>query len=1298
MEAGSQDGQALEKLMDEYLESKGFYRKKIAKDGSCLFRAVAEQVLYCQSRHTEVRAACVSYLRKNRTKYEAFVEGNFAEYLEHLQDPQNWVGEVEISALALIYKHDFIIFQEPGKPPVHITENGFPDQVRLCFLNGNHYDSVYPKEFESKAALCQSILYELLYKRVCSMDGDLVDACLKGCAVTGRDIGGECRSSEESDLDEDSALGSSEVADYSSVNSLRSANSTGSPKVQTPAKSHLPQALSLSARKSLCPFVFRNVAYDVWLRSQRAQQKRDFRIAAGMQYAVGDKCKARLENSGRFYSAYVQEVSPNNGPVMVFIEELGKKHSVPLCNLRASTDEALTWSTVAEKGRKQSFPDGNGHRSEWESRTRRSAKAPSPAARTPAQGRIQKQDSWPSQVLPEEAPSSRTSNPRKGDLRTAAAPPQDAHSGALSEEQALLEIMQRDEKSFPALRTAANSNGHGKKAGAQLGESGKRAGSHPGDRRGSRKKGDLQEQSWESERKSLSPKTGMKGEKSKGMASAQSSSSLKLQSSISASDQSPAPAPSTPISQTSQATGPVTPSSQPSQAPSPATSAPTQTTQGTRPPTASLNQLYQAPGPAARAPVPTSPASGLISTSAPTQSVQASCLVSTSAATQPSPVTDLVSTATPIQLSQGPCIISTSAPIHPSQAPVLDASSTTNQPSQAPSLIPTSVPPQPSPALDLISTSPPTQTSVALGLGTPGFDQSSKAHTTFGSVLVQPPQTHGPSQVAFLPPSTPPSQIPLPPCVIPNPPPQKGPVPPSGFSSLPLEPPPYEVATSCPLGVMSQVRISPGPTTIPMLPEQLPHSHGPHSSAAHGPIAQAPIPPLHQFPSPYQDPLYPGFPVNEKEEVEMVPPFSLMCNGDDLPRDTNVLRFFYNLGIKAYTYPMWMPHSYIYPLYQAYLNACAMQPKPPPLPQSPYMTPWMADAPAPVLHMNSVQEAYGQVPFSQASGRSLGPVEPLHCPVHPGAGMGMEVPPPRHPELCLGSEGRPALGYSPQSALQLPPRMGSIPWARQALFTPQFPPQFLASSPYPTILPGYPVQRLPSANPSRPELASTAEPPVAKMVNQSGNDGTGTSIPTSGVEQSMEQTATPTADTSSQASVLADPGLSHESHVAGEPDQAVSRATPDTATPEKDHALGEVSLGPGVDCVPGTTAESPQGSARSAYGAVYPRREEGDSDGLALRNGRSYYGTHYRGRRGYDDGQGYGRERGWRGRGAYRSRRVLDNRREYGYKERRPGETYPTANDKGQSRGRGRAYVQYHGSREAGYSSDGQRHLTYSNP
>lgn len=44
---------AAEKLMDDYLKSIGLHRKKVAKDGSCLFRAVAEQVS-CQNLRNKV--------------------------------------------------------------------------------------------------------------------------------------------------------------------------------------------------------------------------------------------------------------------------------------------------------------------------------------------------------------------------------------------------------------------------------------------------------------------------------------------------------------------------------------------------------------------------------------------------------------------------------------------------------------------------------------------------------------------------------------------------------------------------------------------------------------------------------------------------------------------------------------------------------------------------------------------------------------------------------------------------------------------------------------------------------------------------------------------------------------------------------------------------------------------------------------------------------------------------------------------------------------------------------------------
>uniref|UniRef100_A0A8C9RES1 ubiquitinyl hydrolase 1 n=1 Tax=Scleropages formosus TaxID=113540 RepID=A0A8C9RES1_SCLFO len=368
--AGSSAPGGLEELMDEYLRSQGFYRKKIAKDGSCLFRAVAEQVLRCQSRHTEVRATCVQYLKSNRSKYESFIEGDFDEYLKRLEDPQ------VTSALP----HDFIIFQEPGKPPVNITENSFSDKVRLCFLNGNHYDSVYPREFINVAALCQSILYELLYEKVCRVDRSVVASCMEASGKANEEVAAECRSSDESDLEEE------EMFWHVKINIAFASPLQASGKLQPPV-------LSARVQMSLNPFTFRNVEYDVWLRSKRAQQKRDFCIAAGMQYVAGDKCKVRLDKTGQMYSAYVQEVSPNNGPVTVFIEELGQKHSVSLWNLRPPGDDPHAWNTVAEKGKRQALANGT-----WESRGKKSsAKVQSPTVQNAprvAHSRMQKQNSW----------------------------------------------------------------------------------------------------------------------------------------------------------------------------------------------------------------------------------------------------------------------------------------------------------------------------------------------------------------------------------------------------------------------------------------------------------------------------------------------------------------------------------------------------------------------------------------------------------------------------------------------------------------------------------------------------------------------------------------------------------------------------------------------------------------------------------------------------------------------------------------------------------------------------------------
>ncbi|XP_067379699.1 OTU domain-containing protein 4 isoform X2 [Channa argus] len=448
----SNDERGAEKLMDDYLKSLGLHRKKIAKDGSCLFRAVAEQVLHSQNLHTEVRARCVEYLKKNRDIYEAFVEGDFEHYLYKLQDPQQWVGEVEINALAVIYKRDFLIYQEPGKPPVQITDNNFKDKVQLCFLNGNHYDSVYPSRHIKDAAICQSILYELLYDNVLKMDRNLLSGVCQRSSrpndLLSDDNMAACLSSDESELDSGEAL---RVENGTSMNSTRQS-------YRGRGRGRLSERL----RRSLNPTLYRNVEYDVWQKTKKAQQKMDYCIAAEMHYTVGDRCQVRLD--GRNYNAII-EVPPNNSMVTVHIEDLGKRQ-VPLWSVHPPSDEN-SWSLVVNKDKKLS----NGH-GDWEERGKGRAKGKcTPASSSVSQatsqgstGRVQKQHSWPPQATVEEHGGAKPN--RKCLTESLSFGLTEKERLAKEEEKrnvALVEIQLRDERSFPALGAQPTMHGDGGK-------------------------------------------------------------------------------------------------------------------------------------------------------------------------------------------------------------------------------------------------------------------------------------------------------------------------------------------------------------------------------------------------------------------------------------------------------------------------------------------------------------------------------------------------------------------------------------------------------------------------------------------------------------------------------------------------------------------------------------------------------------------------------------------------------------------------------------------------------------------
>ncbi|KAK0150305.1 putative bifunctional UDP-N-acetylglucosamine transferase and deubiquitinase ALG13 [Merluccius polli] len=332
--------------MDEYLASLGLYRKMLARDASCLFRAVSEQLYCSQHHHQKIRRECANFMRANRCNFEPFVQGSFEKYLERLEDPKETAGQVEIKALSLLYRRCFLIYRFPGKAATVITEEDFVDKVILCCSNNGHYDIVYPRQYPAIAALCQSVLYELLYTRVLGVEE--VDLCqaLDAFRVGGRRYRNSLSACSDGDLGYDTP----EDPPHREAWDLEGSGGHAEDKTRAPedCKAAEPAGrlgLPYKVLKSLDAELYRNLEFDVWHETRKEMQKTDYMVFAGRQYFLGDKCQVRLEPKGKYYNAFIQEVGTHSSAVTVFIEELGEKHLVPLANLKP-VNPVPAWNVV----------------------------------------------------------------------------------------------------------------------------------------------------------------------------------------------------------------------------------------------------------------------------------------------------------------------------------------------------------------------------------------------------------------------------------------------------------------------------------------------------------------------------------------------------------------------------------------------------------------------------------------------------------------------------------------------------------------------------------------------------------------------------------------------------------------------------------------------------------------------------------------------------------------------------------------------------------------------------------------
>ncbi|GAB1606878.1 hypothetical protein Ahia01_000970500 [Argonauta hians] len=289
--------------VDIYLDSLELWRKPIPKDGYCFFRAVSEQLFDTQAFHIHLQKT----VKEKLTSGSSF-SSDCNEEDTSFEESDVCASYTEIKLLSDLYKLNFLIYS--GINSIYsISKTDYSKQISLYF-DGIHYDSVYPKSFPPEAALCQSIVYDILYRNVFDMPSEIEEAVSmlrkqNKCKRVKSNKNLNCDKKNEMDIDPVDSRPDSE-------------NRKPSPP------------LPYRVAKALDPNIFRNIEFDNWQEAKRAEL-----LAKRLsEFQPGDKCQVIIDGTDRIYNAHVQEISENGGPVEVFVEQLGKKCQVSYKCLR----------------------------------------------------------------------------------------------------------------------------------------------------------------------------------------------------------------------------------------------------------------------------------------------------------------------------------------------------------------------------------------------------------------------------------------------------------------------------------------------------------------------------------------------------------------------------------------------------------------------------------------------------------------------------------------------------------------------------------------------------------------------------------------------------------------------------------------------------------------------------------------------------------------------------------------------------------------------------------------------------
>ncbi|KAI4458993.1 otu domain containing protein [Holotrichia oblita] len=303
--------------VDAWLDTLGYYRKNVAYDETCLFRAISEQLFSCQIHHERCRKEIVTYGRNNYHEFKQLVscEEEWIDHLNKLEIHMVICGNIELEITSRKYKKDIIVFDGVNRLVNNMANNNYEEALLLCLMGEDHYDVVYRKECIQTAGFCQckSLVYNILYEEVFNIPNvsSIVQAMLyEKPAVPNNDKQTIKQEKDNSNMNDLEYMLRTNIAPF-------------------PYK----------VAKALDPTIYRNIEYDTWTETRKELRLGDWYYGDN-NLILGTCCELTTE-SGKF-QCYIQDILKDQNKCVVYITSLAEKRTVNYADLSPESD-AKPW-------------------------------------------------------------------------------------------------------------------------------------------------------------------------------------------------------------------------------------------------------------------------------------------------------------------------------------------------------------------------------------------------------------------------------------------------------------------------------------------------------------------------------------------------------------------------------------------------------------------------------------------------------------------------------------------------------------------------------------------------------------------------------------------------------------------------------------------------------------------------------------------------------------------------------------------------------------------------------------------